>query len=155
MKKLLILSCILISHPILALDKDEIPDIHEYSCEFENVKIHIEIDENYLNSEYLAGTNIDGKFTRGFGNSVRVGEVTQIFSSGDIDRYNFFALRGNFNMNYMVGFFISNYGKDINILNIQTWEDNTPNSHYAYTDDTTHLSNGVITTEDGKCRPIR
>ena len=100
------------------------------------------------------GTNIDGDFT-GFASRVRVGEVTKIFSSGNIDRYDFFVLRGNFNNDYMVGFFISNYGKDINILNIQTWEDNTPNSHYAYTDDTTHLNNGVITTEDGKCRPIR
>ncbi len=142
----------LVCHPILALNKDNILDIHVYFCEFDDLTIFVEVDENYLNSESFFGTNRDGNTKSFLSSGLRVGEVARSFSNGVSDRHNFFVLRGNFNMDYMVGFFLSNNGDDINILNIQTWEGIGSNSVYTYTSNI-GISPGEIFTEKGVCNP--
>ena len=134
-----------------------LPDIREYTCDFKSVKFHIEVDENSFEDLVTSNNKL---LDRG-----KVGKITKILNNGDLDSYDFFVLRGRYDANYMVGFFIETNHEmlpplqDIVVLNIQTWEpvssqSNQNNSFLSYTN-SRPLQEGGIYTKEGICSPIK
>ena len=134
-----------------------VSDIREYTCDFKSVKFHIEVDENSFENLLTSNNKL---LDRG-----RVGKITKIHNNGDLDSYDFFVLRGAYDQNYMVGFFIETNHEnlpplqDIVVLNLQTWDPvslqlNENNSFLSYTNSRPVQAGGIY-TEEGICSPIK
>ena len=140
MKKLILISALLlIASNGWAEEKstlEKLPETHKYSCDFEDIKMHVSYDQNFENTNTLG--------------VIRKGKVTFVHPDGDLEEHMLVVTHGEHGHDFLKAFFLTGkYGRgDIHMLTINSWDDDGESSYSK----TTYLHG--IQTYEGNCKVL-
>ena len=137
--KISAISALLFSFNVWAEDKsilEKLPETHKYSCDFEDIKMHVSYDQNFENTNTLG--------------VIRKGKVTFVHPDGDLEEHMLVVTHGHHGSQSLKAFFLTDeHGRgDIHMLTIKSWDDDGESSYSK----TTYLHG--IQTYEGNCKVL-
>ena len=152
MKKLILISALLLfASNGWAEEKstlEKLPETHKYSCDFEDIKMHVSYDQNFENTNTLGLLDLNYNMV-GVLEVIRKGKVTFVHPDGDLEEHMLVVTHGQHGSEFLKAFFLTDkYGRgDIHMLTIKSWDDGE--SSYSKT---TYLHG--IQTYEGNCKVL-